>query len=129
MAALRTLETLQFDNTFARLPEVFYAKVTPTPLKNPFLVSFNPDVAALLDLDPGEAKRPEFAGCFAGQYLPPGSEPLAMVYAGHQFGAYVSRLGDGRAVLRSSIREYLCGEAMHGLGILTTRALCVVGSE
>ncbi len=160
---MRTLETLQFDNTFARLPEVFYAKVTPTPLKSPFLVAFNPDAAALLDLDPEEARRPEFAGCLAGHYLPPGSEPLAMVYAGHQFGAYVSRLGDGRAillgevrnsrgekwdlhlkgagltpfsrdddgraVLRSCIREYLCGEAMHGLGIPTTRALCVVGSE
>ncbi len=163
MAVLRTLETLQFDNTFARLPEVFYAKVTPTPLMNPFLVSFNPDAAALIDLHPDEGKRPEFAGCFAGQYLLPGSEPLAMVYAGHQFGAYVSRLGDGRAilmgevrnsrgeqwdlhlkgagvtpfsrdddgraVLRSCIREYLCSEAMHGLGIPTTRALCVVGSD
>jgi len=163
MSELRTLETLRFDNTFARLPEVFYAKVTPTPLKNPFLAAFNPDAAALLDLDQEEAKRPEFAGCFAGQYLAPGSEPLAMVYAGHQFGAYVSRLGDGRAillgevrngraekwdlhlkgagltpfsrdddgraVLRSCIREYLCSEAMHGLDIPTTRALCVVGSE
>src|SRR5437867_9333577 len=105
MADLRTLETLRFDNTFARLPEVFYAKVMPTPLKNPFLVSFNPDAAALLDLDPGEAGRPEFAGCFAGQYLPPGSEPLAMVYAGHQFGAYVSRLGDGRAILLGEVRN------------------------
>ena len=163
MSESRTLETLRFDNTFARLPEVFYAKVTPTPLKNPFLAAFNPDAAALLDLDQEEAKRPEFAGCFAGQYLAPGSEPLAMVYAGHQFGAYVSRLGDGRAillgevrngraekwdlhlkgagltpfsrdddgraVLRSCIREYLCSEAMHGLDIPTTRALCVVGSE
>src|SRR5437867_1253185 len=163
MSELRTLETLEFDNTFARLPEVFYAKVTPTPLKNPCLVAFNPDAAALLDLELEEARRPEFAGCLAGHYLPPGSEPLAMVYAGHQFGAYVSRLGDGRAiligevrnsrgekwdlhlkgagltpfsrdddgraVLRSCIREYLCGEAIHGLGIPTTRALCVVGSE
>jgi len=163
MATRRTLETLHFDNTFARLPDVFYAKVAPTPLKNPFLVSVNPDAAALIDLDPEEAKRPEFAGCFGGQYLLPGSESLAMVYAGHQFGAYVSRLGDGRAillgevrnsrgekwdlhlkgagltpfsrdddgraVLRSCIREYLCSEAMHGLGIPTTRALCVVGSE
>jgi uncharacterized protein YdiU (UPF0061 family) len=163
MSELRTLDTLQFDNTFARLPEVFYAKVMPTPLKSPFLVAFNPEAAALLDLEPEEAKRPEFADCFAGHYLPPGSEPLAMVYAGHQFGAYVSRLGDGRAiligevrnglgekwdvhlkgagltpfsrdddgraVLRSCIREYLCGEAMHGLGIPTTRALCVIGSE
>ena len=163
MATRRTLEALHFDNTFARLPDVFYAKVAPTPLKNPFLVSVNPDAAALIDLDPEEAKRPEFAGCFGGQYLLPGSESLAMVYAGHQFGAYVSRLGDGRAillgevrnsrgekwdlhlkgagltpfsrdddgraVLRSCIREYLCSEAMHGLGIPTTRALCVVGSE
>jgi protein adenylyltransferase len=159
----RTLETLHFDNTFARLPEVFYAKVTPSPLKNPFLVAFNPDAAALIDLNPTEAKRPEFPACFGGQYLLPGSEPLAMVYAGHQFGAYVSRLGDGRAillgevrsrtgekwdlhlkgagltpfsrdddgraVLRSCIREYLCSEAMHALGIPTTRALCIVGSE
>lgn len=163
MPAVRTLETLPFDNTFARLPDAFYAKVEPTPLKNPFLVCFNPDAAALIDLDPEEAKRPEFAGCFGGHYLLPGSEPIAMVYAGHQFGAYVSRLGDGRAillgevrnsrgekwdlhlkgggltpfsrdddgraVLRSSIREYLCSEALHGLGIPTTRALCVVGSE
>src|SRR5213596_2592500 len=105
MSELRTFETLQFDNTFARLPEVFYAKVMPTPLKNPCLVSFNPDAAALLDLDPKEARRPEFAGCFAGQYLPPGSEPLAMVYAGHQFGAYVSRLGDGRAILLGEVRN------------------------
>src|SRR5687767_3805903 len=93
----------------------------------------------------------------------PGSEPLAMLYAGHQFGAYVpqlgdgraillgevrngrgerwdlhlkgcgrtpySRMGDGRAVLRSTIREYLCGEAMHGLGIPTTRALCIIGTD
>jgi len=163
MSSLRTLETLQFDNSFARLPEVFHAKVTPTPLKNPFLVSFNRDAAALIELSPEEADRPEFAGCFGGQYLLPGSEPIATVYAGHQFGAYVSRLGDGRAillgeirnslgekwdlhlkgagltpfsrdddgraVLRSCIREYLCSEAMHGLGIPTTRALCVVGSE
>jgi hypothetical protein len=97
MTALRTLQTLQFDNTFARLPEVFYAKVTPTPLKNPFLVSFNPDVAALIDLDPHEAMRPEFAGCFGGHYLLPGSEPIAMVYAGRQCGMR-SRTGRPSAI-------------------------------
>ena len=163
MRTMNTIETLHFENTFARLPEIFHAKVTPTPLKNPFLVSFNADAADLIDLDLDEAKRMEFAGCFGGHYLLPGSEPVAMVYAGHQFGAYVSRLGDGRAillgevrnrrgekwdlhlkgagltpfsrdddgraVLRSCIREYLCSEAMHGLRIPTTRALCVVGSE
>ncbi|HEX2054883.1 MAG TPA: YdiU family protein, partial [Nitrospiraceae bacterium] len=161
---LRTLEQLAFDNTYARLPEAFYAKLNPTPFAEPpYLVSFNPSAATLIDLHPDEAKRPEFAGLFGGSLLVPGMEPLAMLYSGHQFGVYVPQLGDGRAillgeiknergerwdlhlkgagmtpfsrdgdgrsVLRSAIREYLCSEAMHGLGIPTTRALCIVGSE
>ncbi len=163
MASLRKLEELQFENTYARLPESFYARVEPTPLPNPHLVSFNPDASALLDLDPDEAKRPEFAGVFGGQLLVPGMEPVAMLYSGHQFGIYAGQLGDGRAillgevrndrgekwdlqlkgagqtpfsrdgdgraVLRSTIREYLCGEAMHGLGIPTTRSLCIVAGD
>ncbi len=163
MAHLHRLEELQFENTYARLPESFYARVEPTPLPNPHLVSVNPDAAALLDLDPDEAKRPEFAGVFGGQLLLPGSEPIAMLYSGHQFGIYAGQLGDGRAillgevrngrgekwdlhlkgagqtpfsrdgdgraVLRSTIREYLCGEAMHGLGIPTTRSLCIVAGD
>ena len=163
MASL-ALEQLAFDNTYSRLPEAFYAKLNPTPFSDsPYLVSFNPDAAALIDLDPDEAKRPEFAGVFGGRLLVPGMEPLAMLYSGHQFGVYVpqlgdgraillgevtnnrgarwdlhlkgggltpfSRDGDGRAVLRSTIREYLCCEAMQGLGIPTTRALCIVGSD
>lgn len=159
-----SLETLTFDNTYARLPASFYAKVNPTPFSEPpHLVSFNPVAAALIDLPPEEAKRPEFAGVFGGSLLVPGMEPLAMLYSGHQFGVYVpqlgdgraillgevknkrgerwdlqlkgagltpfSREGDGRAVLRSTIREYLCCEAMYGLGIPTTRALCIVGSD
>ena len=158
------LETLPFDNTYARLPEAFYAKLYPTPFSsNPYLVSFNAAAAALIDLDPEQPKRPEFAALFGGSLLAPGMEPLAMLYSGHQFGVYVpqlgdgraillgevrnargerwdlhlkgagmtpfSRDGDGRAVLRSTIREYLCSEAMHGLGIPTTRALCIVGSD
>lgn len=163
MHRLRPLDQLCFDNTYARLPEAFYARAAPTPLKTPFLVSFNRDAAALIDLDPEAAARPEFLEYASGARLLPGSEPLAMLYAGHQFGHYVpqlgdgraillgevrngagekwdlhlkgsgltlfSRDGDGRAVLRSTIREYLCSEAMHGLGIPTTRALCVIGSE
>ena len=159
-----TLETLSFDNTYARLPEAFYAKLNPTPFSDPpYLVSANPDAAALIDLDPDEMRRPEFAGVFGGSLLVPGMDPLAMLYSGHQFGVYVPQLGDGRAillgevknergerwdlhlkgagltpfsrdgdgrsVLRSAIREYLCSEAMHGLGIPTTRALCIVGSD
>ncbi len=164
MAILRKLEELSFDNTYACLPEAFYTKLSPTPFSDPpYLVNFNPAAAELIDLDPDEAKRPEFAGIFGGSMLPPGMDPLAMLYSGHQFGIYVpqlgdgraillgevrnergerwdlqlkgagltpfSRDGDGRAVLRSTIREYLCSEAMHGLGIPTTRALCIVGSD
>jgi|CXWL01.1.fsa_nt_gi uncharacterized protein YdiU (UPF0061 family) len=160
---MATLESLDFDNTYARLPEAFSSKLSPTPLNAPYLVSVNPEAAALLDLDLDQAHRPEFPQCFGGNLLPPGTDPLAMLYAGHQFGVYVSQLGDGRAmllgevrngrgerwdlhlkgagrtpysrggdgraVLRSTIREYLCSEAMHGLGIPTTRALCLVGSD
>src|SRR4029078_722538 len=164
MQPLRTLEELSFDNSYARLPEVCYAKLNPTPFAvPPYLVSFNPAAAELIDLDPAQAKRTEFAGVFGGSLLVPGMEPLAMLYAGHQFGSYVPQLGDGRAillgevrnehgekwdlhlkgagktafsrfgdgppVLLSSIREYLACEAMHALGIPTTRALCVIGSD
>jgi serine/tyrosine/threonine adenylyltransferase len=160
----RTLESLSFDNSYARLPEAFYAKLNPTPFDSPpYLVHANRAAAELLDLDPEQFARPEFAGLFGGSMLAPGMEPLAMLYAGHQFGVYVpqlgdgraillgevkndrgerwdlhlkgagmtpfSRDGDGRAVLRSTIREYLCSEAMHGLGIPTTRSLCIVGSD
>jgi uncharacterized protein YdiU (UPF0061 family) len=160
----RNLVTLFFDNSYARLPESFYAKLNPTPFSEPpHLISFNPAAAELIDLDPEQAKRPEFAAVFGGSMLAPGMEPLAMLYSGHQFGVYVpqlgdgraillgevrndrgekwdlhlkgagltpfSREGDGRAVLRSTIREYLCCEAMQGLGIPTTRALCIVGSD
>jgi len=163
MRPLRALENLHFDNTYARLPEAFYKRVLPTPLPSPYLVSFNQAAAALIDLDPDEATRPEFAGCFGGNLLLPGADPVAMLYYGHQFGVYAGQLGDGRAillgevrneagekwdlhlkgagqtpfsrdgdgrsVLRSTIREYLCGEAMEGLGIPTTRSLCIVGGD
>ncbi|MGH8506523.1 MAG: protein adenylyltransferase SelO [Stenotrophobium sp.] len=158
----RTLENLRIDNRFARLPQDYFSRVRPAPLSQPRLLHLNEDAAALIDLDPREAQRPEFVETFAGNRPLPGAEPLAMLYAGHQFGSYVSQLGDGRAmllaqvrnargeswdiqlkgagmtpysrfadgraVLRSTIREYLCSEAMHGLGIPTTRALCIVTS-
>ena len=160
---MQKLESLNFDNTYARLPEAFYAYQAPTPMPDPYLVSFNHSAAELIDLHPDEAQRAEFADYFSGHRTLPGSAPLSMLYAGHQFGHYVpqlgdgraillgevrnqagnhwdiqlkgggptpfSRSGDGRAVLRSTIREYLCSEAMHGLGIPTSRALCIVGSD
>jgi uncharacterized protein YdiU (UPF0061 family) len=156
------LERLAWDHSYARLPDGFHTRLAPTPLPDPYLVAFNPDGAALIGLDPAEARRPEFVEAFAGNRPLDGSAPLAAVYAGHQFGVYVpqlgdgraillgeavgpegrwdvqlkgagrtpySRMGDGRAVLRSTIREYLCAEAMHGLGIPTTRSLAIVGSD
>lgn len=163
MGRMATLETLAFDNRYARLPGDFYARVAPTPLARPHLVAANPDAAARIGLDPAELERPEFPRYFSGGLALPGSDPIAMLYAGHQFGTWVpqlgdgralllgevvgpdgtrwdlhlkgagrtpfSRDGDGRAVLRSTVREYLCSEAMHGLGVPTTRALCIVGSD
>ena len=163
MAAMRSLDALTFDPSFGRLPPAFYSRVEPTPLADPYLVSFNDEAARLIDLDPAEAKREKFLAVIAGNAPLDGCEPLAMLYSGHQFGTYVpqlgdgraiqigevvnergerwslqlkgsgqtpySRMADGRAVLRSTIREYLCSEAMHGLGIPTTRALCIVGGN
>jgi len=160
---MRKIEKLKFDNTYRKLPEEFYHLVKPTPLKNPHLVCFNSDAGSLIDLDPNEAKKPDFIEYFSGHKLIPGSDPLAMYYTGHQFGVYnpdigdgraillgevrnsvdekwdihlkgsgrtrYSRIFDGRAVLRSTIREYLCSEAIHALGIPTTRALCIIGSD
>ncbi|MGE0370215.1 MAG: YdiU family protein [Candidatus Dadabacteria bacterium] len=160
---MKRITELDFDNTYRRLPGDFYDAVPPTPLVNPRLVSFNPDAAALIGLDPEEANNPELALYLSGGKAIPGAEPLAMYYTGHQFGVYnpdigdgraillgevrnqrggkwdlhlkgagrtaYARVFDGRAVLRSVIREYLCGEAMHGLGIPTTRALSIVGSD
>src|SRR4026207_329520 len=102
----RRLESLTFDNTYARLSEAFYAKLHPTPFSEPpHLISFNPAAAELIDLDPDEAKRPEFAAVFGGSMLIPGMEPLAMLYSGHQFGVYVPQLGDGRAILLGEARN------------------------
>jgi uncharacterized protein YdiU (UPF0061 family) len=160
---MQKLEQLNFENSYARLPDGFHSRLHPTPLPDPYLISFNQDAARLIDLDSAETSRADFAEHFAGNRLLPGSDPLAMLYAGHQFGRFVpqlgdgraillgeirnragelwdvqlkgagitpsSRQGDGRAVLRSSIREYLCSEAMHGLGIPTSRALCIAGSD
>lgn len=158
-----TLADLRFDNSFSRLPGAFYDRPSPAPFPDPYLVSFNPRAAELIGLDPAEARRPEFLQVFSGQGILEGMEPLAAIYAGHQFGVYVPQLGDGRAlllgevvnargerwdlqlkgagptafsrgadgraVLRSSIREYLACEAMHALGIPTTRALAILGSD
>lgn len=106
-----TLETLNFDNSYARLPGAFHAKLAPTALSDPYLVSFNKRAAELLELDPTQSQRPEFLAYFSGQKILPGAEPLAMLYAGHQFGHYVPQLGDGRAILLGEVVNS-CGNPM-----------------
>lgn len=155
-------ENLAFDAGFASLPAAFYTRLQPTPLPEPYLVAGSAQCAKLIGMDAQEFERESFIQAFVGNQIPPGAQPLAAVYSGHQFGVWAgqlgdgraillgdinhanqrwelqlkgagqtpySRMGDGRAVLRSSIREFLCSEAMAGLGIPTSRALSVIGSN
>jgi uncharacterized protein YdiU (UPF0061 family) len=160
---MRKLEQLNFNNSYARLPEIFFSEHEPRALSNDYIIHFNPIVAELLGLDAAEAERHDFLDIFTRKKSLSGFRPVAACYAGHQFGQFVPRLGDGRAillaqlrddnnlpwdlqlkgagptlysrgsdgraVLRSSIREYLCSAAMHGLNIPTTHALFLSGSD
>ncbi len=153
---------LNWINRFAQLGETFYTRLQPTPLPQVHWVGCNDELAKSIGLPQNWSTIPGVLEAFSGCSVLDGSEPLASVYSGHQFGVWAgqlgdgravylgelqtdlggleiqlkgagqtpySRSGDGRAVLRSSIREYLCSEAMHALGIPTTRALCISGSR
>jgi uncharacterized protein YdiU (UPF0061 family) len=91
--------TFAFDNTYARLPARFFASVSPTKVRAPRVVKVNRALAGDLGLDPDELASPEGAQMLAGNVLPAGAEPIALAYAGHQFGSFVPQLGDGRAIL------------------------------
>ncbi|SIS80308.1 protein adenylyltransferase SelO [Phaeovulum vinaykumarii] len=92
-----SLTGARFDNSYARLPERFFARLPPTPVAHPHLLALNADLAVQLGLDPQAlAAAPDW---MAGNALPEGAEPLAQAYAGHQFGGFVPQLGDGRAIL------------------------------
>jgi uncharacterized protein YdiU (UPF0061 family) len=88
-----------FDNSYARLPERFFARVAPTPVRAPRLIRLNAALARGLEIDPEMLGSPTGVEVLAGNVIPAGAEPLAMAYAGHQFGNWVPQLGDGRAVL------------------------------
>ncbi len=153
---------LPWQNSFASLGPAFYTELMPSPLPSPYVVGVNDALARELGLAPDALRSQAGVEAFTGNQPIAGSQPLASVYSGHQFGVWAgqlgdgraillgeahtaagpreiqlkgsgrtpySRMGDGRAVLRSSIREYLCSEAMWGLGIPTTRALMVTGSD
>lgn len=150
------------SNRFTLFPQSFYTAVAPQPLDNTEWVLWNGLLAQQFGL-PIDAPSGDLKKQLAGEMDHPDFSPLAMKYAGHQFGVYnpdlgdgrglllceltnqqgnvfdlhlkgagltpYSRMGDGRAVLRSTIREYLCSEAMAGLGIATTRALGMLVSD
>ena len=155
------LPHLAWRNRFATLGPSFYTPVNATPLRDVHWVGRSDSLAKRLGFPDLWWQEPAVLQAMAGNLVLPGSQPLASVYSGHQFGVWAgqlgdgralwlgeidtpmgpqelqlkgagatpySRMGDGRAVLRSSIREFLCSEAMHALGIPTTRALAIVGS-
>ena len=92
-----------FDNTYSRLPDRFYARVNPTPVAAPRLIKLNIEVARQLGLDPEQLASPEAVEILAGTRIAEGSQPLAIAYAGHQFGHFVPQLGDGRANLLGEV--------------------------
>ena len=159
-ASLRRYSGFAFNNSFAQLPERFFVRLDPAPVKAPQMIRLNALLARRLGLDPDALSGETGAQVFSGNQVPQGAEPLAMAYGGHQFGGWSGQLGDGRANLLGEIigtddvrydvqlkgsgptpfsrngdgraalgpvlREYIVSEAMHALGITTTRALAAV---
>jgi len=152
------LHELEVKMPYLELEAEFHDKTDIAPLTKPYLISYSPDAAEILGVEI-EDDETYLVNIMNGEAHLQGSVPFSMCYAGHQFGYFVPRLGDGRvinlgktangwnlqlkgagptlysrqgdgrAVLRSSIREYLMSEAMCGLHIATTRALALIGSE
>jgi serine/tyrosine/threonine adenylyltransferase len=153
---------LALESSYARELEGLYAPWQATPVPAPRLLALNEDLAAELGIDPEALRAPPGVAMLAGNATPDGATPIAQAYAGHQFGGFSPRLGDGRALLLGEVldvhgrrrdlhlkgsgrtpfargadgkaavgpmlREYVVGEAMHALGIPTTRALAVVAT-
>jgi uncharacterized protein YdiU (UPF0061 family) len=92
-----------FQNSYVALPANFFARVAPTPVEKPRLIKLNRPLARHLGLDPDQLAAPEGVEILAGKALPDGAEPIAMAYAGHQFGHFVPQLGDGRAILLGEV--------------------------
>ena len=102
-AQTEAVDFFPFDNSYARLPDRFFARLRPTPVAAPRLVRLNKKLAWHLELDPGKLAAPEGVEILAGNRVPERGEPLAMAYAGHQFGTFVPQLGDGRAILLGEV--------------------------
>src|SRR5690349_8885710 len=94
---------IPFDNSYARLPARFYARTPPTSVRKPRLLKLNDALAGLLGLDAAALASDAGVAVLSGNAIAEGSEPIALAYAGHQFGSFVAQLGDGRAVLLGEI--------------------------
>src|ERR1700736_5303763 len=92
-----------FENTYTALRANFFARVVPTPVASPRLIKLNRALATHLGLDPDRLSSPEGVEILAGKRIPDGADPIAMAYAGHQFGHFVPQLGDGRAILLGEV--------------------------
>ena len=159
---LATQSLFRLEDTFVRELEGLYLPWRAAEAPEPRLLALNEELARELGLEPSALRTPEGIAALTGGLVPEGATPVAQAYAGHQFGGYSPRLGDGRALLLGEVidvhgrrrdlhlkgsgrtpfarggdgkaavgpmlREYLIGEAMHGLGIRTTRALAVVAT-
>jgi len=153
---------ISFKNNYIKLGSEFYVAAQAATVKNPTLIKFNNELANQLGIDNSTTNPTQLANIFSGKQLPSGAQPLAMAYAGHQFGSFNPQLGDGRALLLGEVeslqgaklslqlkgsgqtffsrngdgraalgpvlREYLLSEAMHKLGVPTTRALACIST-
>jgi uncharacterized protein YdiU (UPF0061 family) len=153
--------TLPLQHSYAKLPDRFWQRVRPTPVSAPRVLAMNTALADELGIAQ-QMQSPTTVAMLAGNLVPPEADPIAMAYAGHQFGNFVPQLGDGRAILlgelidrdgrrrdlqlkgagptafsrggdgRAAIgpvlREFLVSEAMHAMGVPTTRALAAVAT-
>jgi len=97
------LAEFSFENTYAALPDRFFARLAPTPVRAPQLIRLNEALADHLGLSPQFLSSPQGVDILAGNSVPAEAEPIAMAYAGHQFGNWVPQLGDGRAILLGEI--------------------------
>jgi serine/tyrosine/threonine adenylyltransferase len=102
-AQIEAVDFFAFDNSYARLPGRFLARLPPSPVTAPRLVRLNKKLAWHLRLDPEKLAAPEGVEILAGNRVPKRGEPLAMAYTGHRFGTFVPQLGDGRAILLAEV--------------------------
>lgn len=102
---MNQMPEFQFDNTYARLSDKLFSQQHPKPVSQPELIALNTTLAERLELDVDALRSPDGLSILAGNSLPDGSDPIATVYAGHQFGHWVPQLGDGRAILLGEVKD------------------------